>query len=241
MEVNESSQSQVTDALYEKIIQHEEPSENITFGYPPPLPDRNNPGEQIKIQWTRWRYDQSYWSDRNPSTITETSPPLKPVSDWLVAYQGPAVYTFSGISISTFPESNSSSGLVDGIAISHTSYNSGLSSYRYTAQSGSFSLPRNWYAGGASAVTYSNGGGYRRKNQAYEKIFVAVNDVIINPGFPHEDGGNGNGEEPPPPPPPCDIAITSDFDEGYFCMTFSEYQRLIGDIKNIEQNLDAVQ
>ena len=59
------------------------------------------------------------------------------------------------------------------------------------------------------------------------------------PSIPPDNGGGGNDNEndPPPPPPPCDIPITSNFDAGYFCMTFEEYNRFINDIDRVEENL----
>ncbi|HAA27407.1 MAG TPA: hypothetical protein DCE56_06620 [Cyanobacteria bacterium UBA8553] len=58
-------------------------------------------------------------------------------------------------------------------------------------------------------------------------------------GTGSEGGNNGNDDEDPPPP--CDIRITSNFDAGYFCMTFEEYNRFINDINRVEENLRSFQ
>jgi hypothetical protein len=42
---------------------------------------------------------------------------------------------------------------------------------------------------------------------------------------------------PTPTPPPCDVPIRNDFEGGYFCLSFSEYNNLINQIDNIEQLL----
>lgn len=84
-------------------------------------------------------------------------------------------------------------------------------------------------------LNYDDGSAYR---YGYSTRTLKVNGVDYEPFSKNSDNNNGGGNNNDPEnPPPCDIPITSNFDAGYFCMTFEEYNRFINDINRVEENL----
>lgn len=75
-------------------------------------------------------------------------------------------------------------------------------------------------------------------NSAAITFFSATFNPPLPPIPPPDDDDGGNDDDDDNEPvPPCDIPITSNFDSGYFCMTFEEYNRFINDINRVEENL----
>ena len=69
----------------------------------------------------------------------------------------------------------------------------------------------------------------------WTEITTLEGTVIFPP--PGWDSGPTPTPTPTPTPPPCDVPIRNDFEGGFFCLSFSEYNNLINQIDNIEQLL----
>lgn len=83
------------------------------------------------------------------------------------------------------------------------------------------------------------------KTNVYKKIDYVLNFILFSgnpPGYMNDPIPLDPSPPPPPPPPVCDVKIGIDENinpDGYFCMSFEEFDRFKQNNKRAEENLDT--